>query len=229
MHNLDIVNILKIITTIITAAIALIIGLRVLLLNKSDLLNRWFALYFISSSLGFSIYAIYHLILNNADIIIPLMITAHIFFNFNSISLVMTLFALEKHTKVAMSLKYLGTMLIIFFIMSIGYFIFTPNLKMVEYADGIVDTHTPPGLFIFVNAIRILLVLYAAYRYIIINRKIEGETKNRIKWFSLGVIVFLFGLSINLTGGLLSLIALEILALIIIDIGALLVLKGFLI
>jgi len=226
---LDIVNILKIITTIITAAIALIIGLRVLLLNKESLLNRWFALYFISSSLGFSIYAIYHLILNNADIIIPLMITAHLFFNFNSISLVMTLFVLEKHTKVAMSLKYLGTMLIIFFIMSIGYFIFTPNLKMVEYADGIVDTHTPPGLFIFVNAIRILLVLYAAYRYIVINRKIEGETKNRIKWFSLGVIVFLFGLSINLTGGLFSLIVLEILALIIIDIGALLVLRGFLI
>ena len=128
-----------------------------------------------------------------------------------------------------MSFKYLGTMLIIFFIMSIGYFIFTPNLKMVEYADGIVDTHTPPCLFIFVNAIRILLVLYAAYKYIVINRKIEGETKNRIKWFSLGVIVFLFGLSINLTGGLFSLIALEILALIIIDIGALLVLKGFLI
>ncbi|MHA1242437.1 MAG: hypothetical protein ACTSQU_16880 [Promethearchaeota archaeon] len=226
---MDIVNILKIITTIITAAIALIIGLRVLLLNKESLLNRWFALYFISSSLGFSIYAIYHLILNNADIIIPLMITAHLFFNFNSISLVMTLFVLEKHTKVAMSLKYLGTMLIIFFIMSIGYFIFTPNLKMVEYADGIVDTHTPPGLFIFVNAIRILLVLYAAYRYIVINRKIEGETKNRIKWFSLGVIVFLFGLSINLTGGLFSLIVLEILALIIIDIGALLVLRGFLI
>ena len=229
MHNLDLLNILKIITTIITAAIALIIGLRVLLLNKKDLLNIWFALYFISISLGFSIYAIYHLILNNADIIIPLMITTHIFFNFNTISLVMTLFVLEKHTKIAMSLKYLGTMLIIFFIMSIGYFIFTPSLKMVEYADGIVDTNTPPGLFIFVNAIRILLVLYAAYRYIVINRKIEGETKNRIKWFSLGVIVFLFGLSINLTGGLFSLIALEILALIIIDIGALLVLRGFLI
>ena len=226
---MDPLNILKIITTIITAAIALIIGLRVLLLNKSDLLNRWFALYFISSSLGFLIYAIYHLILNNADIIIPLMITAQIFFNFNAISLPMTLFVLEKHTKIAMSLKYLGTMLILFFVMSIGYFIFTPNLKMVEYAANIVDTHTPPGLFIFVNEIRILLAVYAAYRFFVINRKIEGETKNRIKWFSLGVIVFLFGLFINLTGGLFSLIVMEILALIIIDIGALLVLKGFLI
>lgn len=226
---MDLLNLLKIITTIITAAIALIIGLRVLFLNKSDLLNKWFALYFISSSLGFLIYAIYHLILNNSDIIIPLMITAHIFFNFNSISLPMTLFVLEKHTKIAMSLKYLGTMLILFFIMSIGYFILPPYLDMSDYALGIVNTHTPPGLLIFVNTIRILIAIYAVYRYIVINRKIEGETKKRIKWFSLGVIIFLFGLVINLTGGLLSLIVMEILALIIIDIGALLVLKGFLI
>lgn len=226
---MDPLNILKIITTIITAVIALIIGLRVLSLNKSDLLNRWFALYFISSSLGFTIYAIYHLILNNKDIIIPLMVTAHIFFNFNSISLTMTLFVLEKHTKIAMSMKYLGTMLIIFFAMSIGYFIFPPYLDMGDYALGIVNTHTLPGLLIFVNAIRIFLAIYAALRYIVINRKIEGETKNRIKWFSLGVITIILGLFSNLVGGLLSLIVIEILALIIIDIGALFVLKGFLI
>ena len=226
---MDPLNIIKIIATIITAVIALIIGLRVLSLNKSDLLNRWFALYFISSSLGFIFYAIYHLILNNADVIIPLMITAQIFFNFNSISLTMTLFVLEKYTKIAMSMKYLGTMLIVFFVMSIGYFIFPPYLDMDAYALRIVDTHTPPELQIFVNTIRILLAVYAVYRYIIITRKIEGETKNRIKWFSLGVIIFILGLFINLAGGLLSSIGMEILALIIIDIGALSVLKGFLI
>lgn len=157
------------------------------------------------------------------------MVTAHIFFNFNSISLTMTLFVLEKHTKIAMSMKYLGTMLIIFFAMSIGYFIFPPYLDMGDYALGIVNTHTLPGLLIFVNAIRIFLAIYAALRYIVINRKIEGETKNRIKWFSLGVITIILGLFSNLVGGLLSLIVIEILALIIIDIGALFVLKGFLI
>jgi len=226
---LDTLNILKISTTIITAIIALIIGLRVLSLNKSDLLNRWFALYFMSSFLGFIIYAIYHLILNNKDIIIPLMITAQIFFNFNSISLMMTLFVLEKFTKIAMSMKYLGTMLILFFVMSIGYFIDSPHLDMDKYSLRIVDTHTPPGLFIFVNTIRILLAIYAAYRYIVITRKIEGETKNRIIWFSLGVIIIILGLFTNLTGGLLLSIEIEILALVIIDIGALLILKGFLI
>ena len=226
---MDPYNLIKIIATIITAVIALIIGLRVLSLNKSDLLNRWFALYFISSFLGFIFYAIYHLILNNADIIIPLMITAQIFFNFNSISLTMTLFVLEKYTKIAMSMKYLGTMLIVFFVMSIGYFIFTPYLDMGYYALGIVNTHTPPGLFIFVNTIRLLLAIFAAFRYIVINRKIEGETKNRIKWFSLGIIIIILGLFINLTGGLLPSIEMEIVALMIIDIGALLILKGFLI
>jgi len=224
---LDPLNILKIITTIITAVIALIIGLRVLFLNKSDLLNRWFALYFISSSLGFGIYAIYHLILNNADIIIPLMITAQIFFNFNLISLAMTLIVLEKHFKIAMSMKFLGTMLILFFVMSIGYFIFPPYLDMGDYALEIVNTHTPPGLQIFVNTIRLSIAIFAACSYIVITRKIEGETKNRMKWFSLGVILFILGLFINLAGGLLSSIVMEISALIIIDIGALLVLKGF--
>ena len=226
---MDLLNILKIIATVITAVIALVIGLRVLSLNKSDLLNRWFALYFISSSLGFIIYTIYHLILNNTDVIIPLMITAQIFFNLNSISLVMTLFVLEKYTKIAMSMKYLGTMLIVFFVMSIGYFIFTPSLDMEDYTAGIVDTNTPPGLFIFVNTIRLILATYAAYKYIIITRKIEGENKNRIKWFSSGVIIFILGLFINLTGGLLSIIMIEILALIIFDMGAIFVLKGFLI
>jgi len=226
---MDFLNILKIIATIITAVITLIIGLRVLYLNKNDLLNRWFALYFITSSLGFLIYAIYHLILNNTDIIIPLMITAQIFFNFNSISLTMTLVVLDKHTKIAMSLKYFGIMLILFFVMSIGYFIFPPHLELDDYALGIVNTHTPPGLLIFVNAIRILLAAYAAYRYIVINKKIEGETKNKIKWFALGVIVTILGVFINLAGGLFSLIVIEIIALVIIDIGVVLILKGFLI
>ncbi|MHA1460874.1 MAG: hypothetical protein ACTSO8_05275 [Promethearchaeota archaeon] len=225
---MDILNLIKIIATIITAVIALIIGIRVFSLNKSDLLNRWFALFFISSSLGFTIYTIYHLILNNADIIIPLMITAQILFNFNLISLTMTLFVLEKHTRIAMGMKYFGTMLIVFFVMSIGYFIFHPHLQMDAYAIGIVDTHTPPELLIFVNAIRLLLAIYVAYRYLGIAKKIESETKNRIKWFSVGVIVIILGLIFNLAGGLLLSIVMEIVALIIIDIGAFLILKGFL-
>jgi hypothetical protein len=57
----------------------------------------------------------------------------------------------------------------------------------------------------------------------------KNRTKNRMKWFSLGLIIIIFGLITNLAGGLLLSILIEILALIIIDIGAFLILKGFLI
>ena len=113
--------------------------------------------------------------------------------------------------------------------MSIGYFIFPPHLEMGDYALGIVNTHTPSGLLIFVNAIRLLFAIYAVIRYILIAKKLEGQTKNRIKWFSLGLIIIIFGLIANLAGGLLSSIGLEILALVIIDVGAVIILKGFLI
>lgn len=141
----------------------------------------------------------------------------------------MTVFALEQYSQIAMSIKYFGTVIGVFFVMSIGYFLFPPYLDMGDYALGIVNTHTPPGLFIFVNAIRLFSAIFAALRYIIINKKIEGETKKRVKWFILGVIVLIMGICINLLGGLLSLIAVEVLALIIVDVGAILILKGFLI
>jgi hypothetical protein len=226
---LDPLNLLKIITTIITAIIALIIGLRILSLNRRDLLNVWFTLYFMTSSSGFIFYAVYHLIFNNANIIVPLMITAQILFNLNSISLIMTVFALEQYSQIAMSVKYFGTMIVVFFVMTIGYFLFPPYLDTGDYALGIVNTHTPPGLFIFVNAIRLLLAIYAVLRYIILTKKIKEETKKKVKWFILGVTVLMMGLFTNLLGGLLSLTVVEVIALIIVDIGAILVLKGFLI
>ena len=130
MVILDILNLIKIIATITTTLIAVIIGIRVFLLNKNDWLNRWFALFFISSSIGFLIYSIYHLILNNAEIIIPLMITAQIFFNFNVIALVMTVLILEKYNKAAMSIRYFGTLILLFLVMSIGYFFFIPTLDI---------------------------------------------------------------------------------------------------
>ena len=226
---MDPFNLIKIITTLITSILSLIIGLRILILNRKDWLNRWFALFFLSSASGFLIYAIYHLILDNPGIIIPLMITSHIFFNFLIVSLTMTVFVLEKYTKIATSLKYLGTMLAIFVIMSVGYFIFIPTLDLDNYAKDIVDTTTSLDLFIFVNTIRCILSIYVVYRYSIMLKKIEGETKNRVKWFSIGVISVIIGILINLIAGALSSIPMEVVALIIIDIGAILIFKGFLI
>ncbi len=222
-------NIIKIITAIITVIISFSVGFRVLRLNPKDLLNIWFTLFFISSSLGFLTYTIYHLILNNSQIIIPIMITAQIIFNFIFISLVMTIFILEKYKKIAMSLKYFGSMIVLFFIMSVGYFIWTPELNMDRYEKGIVDTNTPTDWFIFITIVRTIMSIYVVYKYVMITRKIEEKTKKKVQWFFVGIIFAIIGMFINLIGGFLRSIIIEIFALIAINIGTIAILKGFLI
>ncbi|MHA2391316.1 MAG: hypothetical protein ACXAEX_05050 [Promethearchaeota archaeon] len=228
-YNMEISNLIKIIAAVISVVIAFIAGIRVFRLSPDNWLNRWFTLFFISSSLGFLLYTIYHLILINPRIIIPLMVTAQIFFNFLPVCLVMTVLILEKYIKVAMSLKYLGTMLALFLIMSIGYFIWVPTLNWARYALGIVDTETEFGLQLFVNLLRIILFGYVVYKYAKITQKIEAETKKKVQWFFAGVSIAIVGLLFNLMGGFLSDIFFEILALIIIDFGYIAIVRGFLI
>lgn len=226
---MDPINLFKIITAAITVILSFTVGFHVIRLNPKDLLNIWFTLFFISSSLGFLIYTIYHLILNNSQIIIPLMITAHIFFNFIFISLIMTVFVLEKFKKVAMSLKYLGSMILLFFLMSVGYFIWIPELDMVRYAQGIVDTNTPTEWLIFITLVRTVLSIFVVYKYAIITKKIEDQTKKRVQWFFIGIIFAIIGMFVNLIGGFLRSIMIEIIALIIIDLGTISIFRGFLI
>lgn len=226
---MDIYNIIKIIAAIITLILAVIAGVYELRLNPDYWLNRWFFAFFISAALGFIAYTAYHLITFNSKIIIPIMITAQIFFNFIPISLVMTVFILEKYEKVAMSIKYLGTMIALFIIISFGYFIWVPTLDDEAYAQGNVNTKTELSLQISVNLVRIILLVYVVYKYAMITRKIGEETKNRIQWFFAGIIFVIIGLFINLAGGMFGLILLEISALIAIDVGMVLIFKGFLI
>lgn len=225
---MDLLNILKIITATITIIIAITVGIIELHLNPDNLLNRWFFLFFISAALGFLAYTVYHIILNNSDIIIPIMILAQLLFNFIPISLVMTVFILEKYEKIAMSFRYLGIMIALFIIMSFGYFIWVPTLDMTDYSNGIVNTITRDELFIFVNFIRILLFVFVVYKYARITRSIGEDTKKRIQWFFAGIIVAIIGLLFNLVGGVLKWIPMEIIALIAVDIGIVLAFKGFL-
>lgn len=225
---MDLLNILKIIAAIITLVIAVAVGIIELRLNPDNMLNRWFFLFFISAALGFSAYTAYHFILDNADLVIPIMITAHIIINFIPISLVMTVFIIEKYKKIAMSFRYLGIMIVLFGIMSFGYFVWIPELNTTDYSNGIVNTETRIEWFIFVNLIRILLFIFVVYKYARITRSIGEDTKKRIQWFFVGIIVATFGLIINLLGGMLKWIPMEIIALIAVDIGIVLVFKGFL-
>jgi hypothetical protein len=226
---MDVYNISKVIAAIITVIIPFTLGIRVFLLNRKNWLNRWFFLFFMSSSFGFLFYTIYHLITNNAYVIIPFMITAQFFFNFICISLLMTVLVLEKYEKVAMSTKYILLVLSLFLIMSIGYLIWIPQLDMISYSSGIVNTVTSLGLQLFVNLTRIVICSYAIYKYVLFTKKLKIELRKRIEWFCVGVIINIIGLFFNLYGGALNSILFEIIALIIIDIGFLVVFKGFLI
>ncbi len=225
---MDLLNLLKIITAAITVIIAFTVGIIELRLNPDNILNRWFFLFFISTSLGFLAYTAYHFILFNADLVIPIMITAHIIINFIPISLVMTVFIIEKYKKIAMSFRYLGIMIVLFVIMSFGYFVWIPELNTTDYSNGIVNTETRTEWFIFVNFARILLFAFVVYKYAKITRKIGEDTKKRIQWFFMGIIIAIIGLLINLVGGMLKWIPMEIIALIAVDIGIVLVFKGFL-
>jgi hypothetical protein len=232
---MDILNLIKIIAAIISLIIALTIGIIVLRLNPENWLNRWFFLFFISTALGFVFYTIYHSIYSGSystdkEIIIPLMITAQIFFNFIPVSLVMAVLIIEKYKKVAMSLKYLGPLFALFIIMSIGYFILPPTLNEEKYADKIIDTETEDVVQILANVLRIALFAYVVYKFVIITRKIELETKRRVQWFFAGIIFAIIGLLLNLVGGgILRNIFFEMVALLIIDVGMVLMYKGFLI
>ena len=103
-------NIIKLIAPLITGIIALIAGFIELRFNPKNWLNRWFFSFFISASLGYLIYSVYHLVIFSSTITITSIaaVITQIFFNFIPISLVMTVFVLEKFPKIAMSLRYLG-------------------------------------------------------------------------------------------------------------------------
>ncbi|MFX1365596.1 MAG: hypothetical protein ACFFCE_06485 [Promethearchaeota archaeon] len=226
---MDILNIIKITTAIISVSLALVIGINVLFLNPDNLLNKWFSLFFFSASGGFLTYTIYHLETTNANIIIPLMITTQILYNIIFISLVMTIFVLEKYKDIAMSFRYLGIMIVILIIMSFGYFIWVPELNMEDFEQGIVNTETPRVWFIFVNIIRIALAIYVVYKYGMMTRKVGEETKKRIQWLFLAVFIVILGLLLNLIGGLFESIFVEIFAMIAFDFGLIVLFKGFLI
>ena len=236
MAIMDPLNLFKVIFAIVSVVIALIAGFIELRLKPDNWLNRWFALFFISTAMAFLMYTLYHLwplgnFLQDQLIIIPMMISAHLLFNFPAICLVMTVFILEKYRKIAMDIKHLGTMLILFVVMSIGYFIpgLTPHLELDAHSDGVIDTKTPDPLFYFVNIIRIVLFSYVVFKYANIARKVGDDTKKRVQWFFAGVVIVIIGVFFNLFGGSLGIAFIEIFALILFDIGIFVIVKGFLI
>ncbi len=227
MDPLYLIYIIKIIAPLITGIIALIAGLIELRLNSKNWLNRWFFSFFLSASLAHLVYSIYHLVIITESITSIGAVITQIFFNFIPISLVMTVFVLEKFSKGAMSLRYLGIMMLIFIIMSLGYFFLPPIPNSTKFTQRIIDTDTNPIWFIFVNILRMGLFGYALFKYGMIIKKTENEAKQRMRWFFIGILIIIIGLIFNLLGGIIKNTLIEILALILFNIGTIIIVKGF--
>lgn len=226
---MDILNVLKITTAIITVFFTFLAAYIELRRNPDYWLNRWFALFFSSMGVGFLLYTVYHFITTAPAVIIPFMISAHVLFNFGVVCLLMTTFILDKSEKLAMSKKYLGIILLLFFLSIIGYFIWTPTLNMERFDQGIVDTETPTIWFVFVNAFRLIVLIYVLVKYGIIARKSqEPLVKKKVSWFLGGSIINVIGILLNLFGGLLGSPWFEILGLMSFNAGAIAIVKGFL-
>lgn len=241
---MDTLLLIKIIAASVSVIIALVAGFIELRLNPKSWLNRMFALFFISTAMAFFIYAIYHSIYStdfyvDQAIIIPLLIIAQFLWSLPVIFLVMTVFILEKYKKIALNYKHIGAMVALLIIMSIGYFIWVPTLNWESYhqVNHIIDTDTRSFLAIFVNLFRIVLFFYVLFKYSMISRKVEENTKKRIKWFFAGNSVIVVGILINVIGGIFGGVLMgaigetliEVLALLLLDIGIFLIVKGFLI
>ncbi|MFW9824148.1 MAG: hypothetical protein ACFFE4_14485 [Candidatus Thorarchaeota archaeon] len=237
---MDPLNLIKIIAASVTVIFALAAGFIELRLNPKNWLNRWFALFFITGAMGFFLYTLYHALpLSNFEqdqlTIIPIMITAQLFFNLIPLCLVMTVFVLEKYQKIAMNITHLGIIGLLFIVMSTGYFIppLTPRLDAEAYAMRLINTETPALLQYPVNILRMILAAYVVVRYALISRKVENETRKRVQWFFGGVIIIIIGLIFNLIGGTFNVALIETLielvALLLLDIGFLAIVKGFLI
>jgi len=227
MDPLYLIYIIKIIAPLITGIIALIAGLIELRLNSKNWLNRWFFSFFLSASLAHLVYSIYHLVIITESITSIGAVITQIFFNFIPISLVMTVFVLEKFSKGAMSLRYLGIMMLIFIIMSLGYFFLPPIPNSTKFTQRIIDTDTNPIWFISVNILRMGLFGYALFKYGMIIKKTENEAKQRMRWFFIGILIIIIGLIFNLLGGIIKNTLIEILALILFNIGTITIVKGF--
>ncbi len=230
MELVNPLNVLKIVTTIITCALALVAGFIEIRKNPKYWLNRWFALYFSAISIGFLVYSIYHLIIVESliPLVIPLMITAQILYHVGMVSLLMTTFILDYSEKVAMDKKYLLIILALLIISSFGYFVWYPELNMENFAKGVVDTETPLFWYLFVSLFRVSISAYVLYKFSRILQKLDGMERKRILWFFIGSAINIGGILINMIGGIVSLLILEILGLATFNIGTFFIVRGFL-
>lgn len=226
-------NWLKIGVAIGTVITAIICGTIVIKKNPKYWLNRFFTCFYLSGAIGFLFYTIYHIFGINKEVIIPLMITGHIFMNLGLSFLLQTVFIMDRSSKEAMTFPYLALSSGLFLIFSAGYlFRGIVTLNETQYGNEIIDTNTNIYWQIVVNFYRLGVFLFVIIKYTIISKKVTGITKTKMKIFSNSLIVAVFGILSNLAAGVIfsgyAEYAFEIIGMITFMTGLILMLRAFL-
>jgi len=226
----DPLNTIKIILSFASLFGTIICGVIELKKNPKYWLNRFFALTYLFLGLGLIFYTVYHIILDNAFVIIPLNITANVCFNLGLGNLIMAVFVLNYSEKKALAPKYLIIAFGINICLLLGYLFWPPTLNEENYAKGIVDTETPAFFFLILSIYRILIVVYVIYKFNVISKKLEGIIKRRVKKVSIGTMIITIGLLINIFSGSIGKIGnyLEIIGFCLFIAGLFISLQGFL-
>ncbi len=193
---------LKIGVAIVTVLTTAICGMIVLKKNPKYWLNRFFTGFYLSGAIGFLFYTIYHIYGIYKPVIIPLMVTGHIFMNFGLSCLLQTEFILENSSKEGMTFPYLALSGGLFLISSAGYLVpGMVTLNEAEYLLENIDTTTQTWFFFAVNLYRLAILLYVIIKYAIISKTAKGVTIKRMKIFTYSLLIAVVGIVFNLAGG----------------------------
>ena len=226
-------NWLKIGVAIGTVLTAVICGTIVIRKNPRYWLNRFFTGFYLSGAIGFLFYTIYHIYGIYKPAIIPLMIIGHVFMNFGLSCLLQTEFILEHSSKEAMTFPYLALSGGLFLISCAGY-VFTGivTLDETQYSNKIIDTHTNIYWQIIVNLYRLGVFLYIIIKYSIISKKAKGATKDKLRIFSISLVIAMGGIILNLAAGVIfsgyAEYSIEIVGMISFMVGLVVMLRAFL-
>ena len=224
----------KIVLAIFTVIVGLISAIVEIRKNPDYWLNRFFAMFFLFAALGFSGFTAYHLITWDEDLTLAIMVTTNILLNFSLACLLMTEFILQYSEVIAMKPKYLLITLGLFLTSIIGYAILYPEIAdMAQYNAGEVNTDTDPILLAYITLYRLAIVFYVLFKFIQLVKKAEAEKiKKQLKFFSIGMIYIILGITLFLVGNLIHGdvgIILEIVGQVCLNIGIIEIARGFLV
>ncbi len=225
---MHVVSILKISAALITVIIGFYCSYIELKKNSEYWLNRFFSLFFMATATGFFFYTLYHIILQNAILVIPFMITSQIMFQIGLSFLLMTEFVIEFSEKTAVSKKYLILSFTPVLLTLIGYMIWVPTLNMVDYDAGHVNTETPLGWFLVVFVYRIGILCFVLIKFMLLARTSTGKVKTQINYFAIGMGISVGATLLTILGGISGIVGviLEIVGLLVFNLAVLFIIRG---